>query len=378
MVLAALIEAIDELAVSDPGSLADPDAVVELQRQLARLESVAAAAVAAFDTSREWVGDGAQSAAAWLAKRCRLPRAEARRRLRAGRTARALPAVAATWRNGEIGGAQVGLIAGWLRPATSDVLQRDEDLLAEYASTLSFADFARVLHYWGQHADPEGTEDAEAKRRARRDVYLAPSYDGMYLGRVTLDPIAGTIVANELERLELAHFDADRSAARERLGREPAMDELERTPGQRRADALVEMARRSRTAPADGRRPVPLFTVFVGYETVHGRICELAQGIPLAPGSLLPWLEEADIERAVFTPGNRVEIGVAARFFTGATRRGIELRDRRCVHPYCDRPVYLCQVDHIVPWSKGGATTQENGRLLCGFHNRQRNTRPPP
>ena len=312
----------------------------------------------------------------WLATRCRLPRAEARKRLRTGKAARDLPAVGAAWGSGAIGAAQVGLVAGWMRPATAEVLQRDEAILAKHASTLSFADFARALHYWRQYADPDGTEDAEARRRARREVFLSPSYEGMFLGRITLDPIAGTIVANELERLELAHFDADRAEARERLGREPTIDELERTPGQRRADALVEMARRSRTAPADGRRPVPLFTVFVGYETLHGRICELAQGIPVAPGSMIPWLEDAEIERAVFTPGNRVEIGVAARFFTGATRRGVELRDRQCVHPYCDRPAYLCEVDHIVPWSQGGATTQENGRLLCGFHNRLRNTSP--
>ena len=45
-----------------------------------------------------------------------------------------------------------------------------------------------------------------------------------------------------------------------------------------RADALVEMAIRSRTVPADGRRPEPLFSVFVGFETFAGRICELANG----------------------------------------------------------------------------------------------------
>ncbi len=44
------------------------------------------------------------------------------------------------------------------------------------------------------------------------------------------------------------------------------IDELARTSGQRRADALVEMATRSRTAPAEGIRPAPLFSVFVSYE----------------------------------------------------------------------------------------------------------------
>jgi 5-methylcytosine-specific restriction endonuclease McrA len=59
------------------------------------------------------------------------------------------------------------------------------------------------------------------------------------------------------------------------------------------------------------------------------------------------------------------------RRFTGALRRAIEVRDRHCAHPSgCEVPAHLCDVDHIVPWSQGGATSQENGRLLCSTHNR--------
>jgi hypothetical protein len=140
------------------------------------------------------------------------------------------------------------------------------------------------------------------------------------------------------------------------------------------------MATRSRTAPAAGTRPAPLFTVLVGYETMHGRMCELAGGsrMVLSPGSLLPWLDQAYIERAVFTPKNRVEVSETSRFFVGATRRALEIRDRECTDPYCHESVERCQADHIIEWSQNGPTTQENGRLLCGFHNRMRNQRPPP
>jgi hypothetical protein len=31
-----------------------------------------------------------------------------------------------------------------------------------------------------------------------------------------------------------------------------------------------------------------------------------------------------------------------------------------------------------VPHSQGGLTIQENGQVLCGFHNRARYERPPP
>jgi hypothetical protein len=39
-----------------------------------------------------------------------------------------------------------------------------------------------------------------------------------------------------------------------------------------------------------------------------------------------------------------------------------------------------CQIDHIVPWSEGGLTVQDNGRCYCPVHNRRRNgeERGPP
>ena len=86
-------------------------------------------------------------------------------------------------------------------------------------------------------------------------------------------------------------------------------------------------------APSNGRRPSPLFSVLIDYEALRGRVCELAQGTAVAPGSLLPWLDEALIERVVFAPARRVEVSETARLFSGATRRAIELRDRECTHP---------------------------------------------
>jgi hypothetical protein len=102
----------------------------------------------------------------------------------------------------------------------------------------------------------------------------------------------------------------------------------------------------------------------------------------LAPSALDEWMDAAYFERAIFRLGNRVDVSVRARLFTGGTRRALELRDRMCTHPYCYEPAEDCQGDHIDPYSDGGPTTQENGRLLCGFHNRLRNQverkRPPP
>ena len=193
-------------------------------------------------------------------------------------------------------------------PSTEEALARDEQVLCDQAASLSFDRYTRAVSYWHQFADPDGTETSHEKRLATRDVYLEKSFDGMWLGQMTMDPMSGAAVAKELSRLEHELFEADWAEATERLGKEPTLAELARTTGQRSCDALVEMATRSRTAPADGRRPAPLVSVLVDFPTLAGRICELANGTVLPPGALLPLLDEAYIERAVFSPGNRVEV----------------------------------------------------------------------
>jgi len=376
--LDVLTEAIDVLSESDPSSLADTDSIERLLREHARIEAIVTRATAAFDVSGNWVADGARTAAAWLVARCRLPKAQAKRLIRRGRELRHLPVVAESWAQGTITAAQVDVMTPLRSPATEEALARDEALLVEQAITLPYRSFVRAAGYWKQLADPDGAESDDETRRARRDVYLESSFGGMWLGRVTLDPISGAIVSGELERLEQKMFDADWAQAKASLGRDPTLALLARTPGQRRADALVEMATRSKTTPSDGHRPGPLFSVLINYTRLQDQVCELADGTVLSPGSLVPWLTEAYLERVVFAPGRRSEVSAQARLFTGGTRRAIELRDRECAHPYCDIPADKCQADHIDPVNEGGVTVEENGRMLCGFHNRLRNIRPPP
>jgi hypothetical protein len=180
--------------------------------------------------------------------------------------------------------------------------------------------------------------------------------------------------------LEQELYRGDWAKAKAELGRDPKLHELCRTPAQRRADAVVEMAVRSKSAPAAGRRPGPLFSVLVGYETMHGRIAELANGTVISPDLLFPWLDTAYFERVVFTPGKRIEVSPTTRFFHGATRRAIEIRDRECTHECCDIAADRCEIDHVIPFSAGGRTEQENGEVACGFHNRlryQQWERPP-
>jgi hypothetical protein len=379
MGLGALIEAIDELAVDDPRTLADEDAIVELHRQLARLEAVLTRSVGAYDASGEWQRDGARTPAAAIASACHVPIAAAKRQCRLGRALRVLPVAEQAWLAGNLTGDHVHVLAAVHTSKTAALLARDEALLVGNAKSLSFKHFAKTVAYWRLRADPAGAEAGSRKQIEDRSVHHAQSFGGMWFGRTTLDPVHGAIFDKELRRLEQAMFDADWADAQERLGRTPTVLDLQRTPAQRRADALVEMATRSATGPADGRRPGPLFTVLVGWETLSGMVCELANGTVLTPGTLAPWLDQAWLERVVFeSPSRVIDVGAARRLFTGATRRALEVRDRECFHRTCEIDAEDCQGDHIDPWTAGGPTVMANGRLACGHHNRARNQRPPP
>jgi hypothetical protein len=379
--------ALEALIASGAPNYGDGESMEKLHHLEARFASFMTEATAAFEAGEEWAADGAKTAASWLSSRCRVPRSAAKRRVRLGRSLRHLGAVAQAWREGDIGEDVARAIASARRHRTEAAMARDQEVLVAQAKELGFEDFNRALEYWKQLADPDGAEASDEERKAARDVFLESSLGGMWLGQMTLDPISGAIVSKELNRLEHDLFETDCAQAKERLGRTARIDELARTSAQRRADALVEMATRSASAPAEGIRPAPLFSVLVGYETLHGRICELENGTVLAPAALAPWMDSAYFERALFSLGNRIDVSVRSRFFTGGTRRAIELRDRMCTHPHCYEPAESCQVDHIETYASGGETTQDNGRLLCGFHNRLRNQRegkgdqrqrPPP
>lgn len=380
MGLAALTETIDDLFHEGAAAVADPESMVELLRQRARLDAFVASAVAAFDKGAAWADDGAANPAIWLAVRTRMPKAATKRMVKLGRSLAELPECARAWAAGEICDAHIAAVTRVRNERTEKALERDEPLLVEQAGSLRFDGFERALKYWEQLNDPDGVEVDAAARRARREAYLVSSFNGTWFGKLTLDEISGAIVANELERIGDELFETDWAAARERLGRDPLTTELGRTAVQRRADAFVEMAARSALVDGAVRRARPLFTVLIDFDTAMGRLCEIAQGTIVTPGSLVPYLLEAEVERAVMTPESRVEVSEKARFFTGATRRAIMLRDRECAHPYCDIPAERCEGDHVVPFSEGGPTTQENGRALCPFHNRLRNReqRPPP
>lgn len=379
--VAGLAEALDELSSVDPdgfdtGELGE--VVAELTRQQARLAAVTARLGAAFDARQGWADEGCRSGATWLAHRCRLPGSQARGLLRLGRRLRSMPETAAAFAAGDIGVAQAQRLAALASGRTADAFAESEELLVGYARTMGWADFTRACAYWHQLADPDGVERDAAHRDAQRRLHLSQGLHGTGILDAILTPAGREAVADALGRIEQELFDADWADARQRLGDAATALDLARTPAQRRADALVEMANRAMKAPADGKRPRPLLSIYCGYETFAGRICELASGTVITPGTVARLLAQHDdflIERVVFDGPSRILDLGETRLFTGALRRAIELRDRHCTAPGCHTPASQCDVDHVTPHARGGPTTQDNGRLACPPDHRLRHRR---
>lgn len=347
------------------------DRVLELLRQRAALDAEIAEAAVEFEASGEWRSGGAKSAGAWLTYRSHLPRGVVSRYLRAGKLARDLEQVGGAWRAGVISVEHVAAFGRVCTPVTAELLAAHQSMLVKQAKELTFKHFVQALDYWYQHADPDGPERDREAEFGKRRFDKATTIGGLHHGSFLLDAVAGSIFDGTFEPIYRELYRADLAEARERLGRlDVGPHELCRTATQRRADALVEMAIRARCVPKDAKRPAPLFTVLVDYETLAGRVCELANGTVLTPGQLLPWLDEAYLERVVFDgPSRVIDLGERTRFFTGATRRGIEVRDRECFDETCDEPAEHCEIDHIEPYAWGGPTVLANGRPACRFHN---------
>jgi hypothetical protein len=373
-VIERLEKAIGDLLVVDPATLTDSelhDAVVELQRQRARLGVAAGRLLGRWDRRRVWAGDRSRSAAARLSRDTKCSMRSARVDLRRARQLPSLPATEAAVAAGELSLDHLDLLGRANQPWRDAVFAEHEPMLAAECAKLRFPQAERAVEYWCQRADAQAAEVDADRRRERAHLYASATLDGEVVVSGVLDPVGGAILTSELDRLEHDLYVADQR------------DGITRTASQRRAAALVEMATRSATAPADGRQPRPLFTVLLGDDSFT-RLCELANGQVITPGTLTPWVDDAVMESVLFRGPTTVISVSHRRRFTGALRRAIQVRDRHCQHPSgCDTPADDCDVDHVIPRADNGPTSQFNGRLECFPHNRiphkhDHDTRPLP
>ena len=379
--------ALDGLEALDPDALTDGQLhrlVIGLEDLTSRAAAVRARLVAVWDARKLWADDNSKAGWARLARECKLTEATAKAEIARARKLRTMPATVAALLAGKLSIDQADLLRSANRPVLAGLFADAETMLIADIATMRLDDARRVVDYWIDAAYQALGLDRPYRSHDSRHLRLVRTFDGSVDVKGRLDALAGTEVMTEFHRVEQQLFDEDWAAARAKHGPDALPKHLPRTHAQRMADAFVIIARQS-AAYREGvhRLPRPLITIHVGQGT-FSRMCELADGTVIAPEQAVPYLCEGDIERIIFDgPSRVIDVGVRERFFTGALRRAIQVRDRHCQHPSgCDVPAEDCQIDHKIRYTDGGLTTQDNGRCYCDTHNINRNNdpneRPPP
>ncbi len=381
-----------------------PDVAAELLGQLDRLQNSSTGnyigALRICETLGSHTLDGHRSVGAWAAHRHRSRVGVAHRQAAVARRLDPVPDVAAAFAAGELSLDHARILARVYRPAVHDVYQRDIQMLLGFARTLSFDRFERAVRRWWEEADPDEAQRCRNRSYAQRTLHSAQVGDQV-VTRMNSDLMSGAIFGETLDRFTQQLFDEEWAAARELHGDEACIADLERTPGQRRHDALIRamgVAARS----LDGDVGEPQVHVLIDHETLDREIqrfcgvrpeppsaephpifgpgvCETLSGIPVNPTDALLAAFRGHISRTVYSgPGRIIDMGRRSRLFTGALKEALVIRDRVCTHPGCNIPAHLCQADHIIPWSRGGPTSEPNGNMKCHYHHHLRHRVPDP
>ena len=326
--------------------------VVELQGLTHRLAAEVCRVTHRWEQRGVWAGDGSKSSTARLARDGHITKRTAHALLWLGRRLDEAPVVAAAFAAGELSADQADMLLQACSGREA-LFARDEQTLVDQACELRVGQLARALTYWSRRADAEINPDGPEPKLPTPVLTLTP-IEGAVAVNGELDPVGGRLVSGALEAI------ADELQA--------THPELERA--QLRALALVEMARRALAMPA-GAKPARILANIACGEGAFAELCELADGTVIQPGHLVPYLGASDIRSILYDAARRAVAVSQRRTFVGSLRSVIEVRDLHCQHPSgCDEPIDACDVDHIIPVCQGGVTSQDNGRLMCTFHNR--------
>jgi uncharacterized protein DUF222 len=345
----------DELRFDDLCTLNDAALTERLQsldRLADRVEAARLAALGEWDARAVWALDGAYGAAGWMAAREPMGRAQAGGLVRTATKLRSMPATSSALAAETVSTAKARVLSQAVNPRTREAFARDEAMLLEQAKTLTVDETAWLVRHWLAQADPDG---AGPRDKTADNAHLSQTIGGRWRLDGDLSDDGGAILSDAINRVveEMRH------------GRIGSLEEM--TPAQMRAAALVEIARRSTAAGANGPGSRPLIWVIT---PADGTIPAVIPGVgPISAGTAERLGCDATHCRILVDQvGRIVDIGRASRDVTPTQRRLLWIRDGGCTFPGCDRPPHWCEAHHLAFWEHGGRTDLVNLALLCSHH----------
>ena len=307
----ALGRVIDGLLDVDPDCVADAElahAMLGLRRQQGRLAAVVAEQTAAFEARQGHAADGSRSATDWIAVHGRLPRGQVAGEVRDARRLRSMPATrAAVPGRGPLGRARAGFGPPGRPPPGGAALPRRGGPPGRRGPAGAVRRLAAAVRVHARRRRPRRARTPPPPRQDLCRFRIGVGLDGVGHADGYLTPVAAAAVTGALECIERGCSPPTGPPPRRSTATMSPPPIWPARAAQRRHDALVEMATRALTAPADGKRPAPLVTVMVDFDTFTGRVCELAAGTVIAPGAVAELLgaDETLIQRVVADGANR-------------------------------------------------------------------------
>lgn len=243
-----------------------------------------------------------------------------------------------------------------------------EKHLVDIVELLDPVDTKKAVTYW-RHTVELGDPDPDAQW-ACRSLSISATAGGMRRVDGWLTPLAGEALETALDALTPPRREGD-----------------DRTPRQRRHDALEDLARdwldNGTTPTVGGEKPhIVLHTDLDALQGIAGGLHETEMGDIIDVGALRMIACDCSITRVVLGPDSQVlDVGRKTRVWSSAQRRAIVARDRHCQGPGCRARPQHCDIHHTTPWVDGGETTVDSGVLVCrschtAEHARQGS--PPP
>lgn len=374
--VAAMHAALDEIAGVDPMYMSVAEkkaAMVETAKLRARadaldLQLMAAGSIDVADDT------GARSTAVWLADETRDAHGAVR-----GRAVLA-KALAARWTQvadalaaGAVNLAQTRAIVESLDALPddlgADLSAKAEGFLVERAAALGPRELCNLGRGVLHHLAPEIADETELRRLEAEEARAAASTRLSFRrrGDGTTDIYAR--VADHVSGRLRAYVDAVANPRRASND-----DDFMNLPVDRRRgiafQSLLESVLGS-DLPIHGSTATSV-VVMVAYET-------LVTGLGVATTSTGETLSAEQARRMACTAqilpavlggkGEILDLGRGSRFFKGAGRKAMDLRDKECTTRGCHVPAAFCHAHHFrEPWSQGGKTNLKDGKLLCPFH----------
>jgi hypothetical protein len=267
---------------------------------------------------------------------------------------RRCPTLRDSWTEGRLSSGQVEAIVRNVGDELVGLWEQHEAQVVPSLEPLTIRDTTVAMQSWAMRAKVSLALEGEAPDRPDT-VHLSRMLDGR--GRLdgNLSPEVQLVVEKALE------LATSRDAEGET-----------RSPGQRRHDALGDVARffLDHQKVELGGRKRPHVNAVIDLEALrsHGIGSDL-YGAPIDGPTMRSLLCDANVHRVIKDGASSIlDYGRATRTIPPAVYTSLYLRDLGCRFPGCDRPGEWCEGHHILPWEHGGATNLANLCLLCSRH----------